>query len=176
MRHAKSLLSEVMRHAVEAGAIGDNPVSGITVPRGQPTPRRTPAWDERWGMPRTIPWAQVAALLAAVPRPEDALLIELIELIVACRLRFSEATALRRGDVDLIGHRVRVERTLSCAGGQQAFEAVKRPEDRRAVYVPSPAFGKLSAHVRALPSEPELLLFTGERGNAWWLSGFTRSV
>jgi integrase len=106
---------------------------------------------------------QLYALASAVPERFRALVLTAGIL----GLRWSEAIALRLGDVDLEHGVLSVRQTVQEVGGAVTIvEATKSEAGRRSMTVPPTLVGELDKHVRTFraDAEPDALVFTGPRG------------
>lgn len=121
------LLSAALAGAVTAGHIVANPAAGTRLPRG-----------EKQEMV-FLNHEDFATLLAAVPehwRP-------LVEFLVASGARWSEATALKPGDVDRTHNTVRITRAWKRGGGGYRIGPPKTRRSVRTINVPPSVLAKL---------------------------------
>src|SRR2546421_402228 len=86
----------------------------------------------------------------------------LVRLCGFCGLRQGEALALRPGDVDWLGRRIRVDWTLNLR--TQVREEPKSVQSRRWVTMPSVVADALSRHVKEYPSDGWVF---HNRGEPW---------
>jgi integrase len=112
---------------------------------------------------RMIPTvAEVETLVQAMP---DRLGL-LVLLAAWCGFRRGELLALRRCDVDLMHGSIRIERTVhQLRDGSLVLGPPKTDAGRRTVHYPLTLADAVTSHLSAfVASEPESLLFTGEKG------------
>lgn len=89
----------------------------------------------------------------------------LVLLAVFAPLRWGEVAALRRCDIDLAGHTVRVERQLTELGGGFAYAPPKSDAGQRLVVFPEVITGDLAAHLAAFVAPgDDALAFTNRTG------------
>jgi len=137
------------RFLTEAGALGGDPTSGIRAPRSE---HRLPSFLVR---------KEVERLFAAPTDggPRDLRDLAILELLYSTGIRLSELTSLRRRDIDLRGHVMRV---------------IGKGNKERRVPVGRAAARALDRYLAARPEGaggPETPLFTNRRGGP--LSGRT---
>lgn len=105
--------------------------------------------------------AELLALADAMPPQHRALTL----LCGLCGLRFGEAVALRRRDVDLEAGVVSVARTAVRAGGTKTTNAPKTAAGKRAVAMPALVVVSLREHLAAHPVRGrDAILFPGRDG------------
>lgn len=120
-------LSAALAGAVIAGHIAANPAASTRLPRGEK--------QEMVFLSRE----HFARLLAEIPehwRP-------LVEFLVASGARWSEATALKPGDVDRAHHTVRITRAWKRGGGGYRVGPPKTRRSVRTINVPASVLDKL---------------------------------
>ena len=152
MYHA--ILSAACRQAVKWGWIDR-----------APTERATPPKVERKEMVVPTP-EQLSALIKAA-EDDDPVLATAIALAALTGARRGELVALRWSDVDLDGGKVRIERALTVAGGEQHIGPTKthasrgRPRRRRAFVLRSAGLhAELSARADSpLVDDPFILCY-----------------
>ena len=112
--------------------------------------------------PDVLTLAELLALAEAMPRRHRALTL----LAGLCGLRFGEAVALRRRDVDLEGGIIRVTRTAVRTGGVKTTGPPKTEAGRRSVAMPRAVVDALETHLLEFPvTHRDGLIFTGRDGN-----------
>ena len=106
--------------------------------------------------------AEVEKIARGVPERYYALVL----LLAWSGLRFGEATALRRKDIDLQNGTVRVsQRIYRDASGTTAIDSPKTRRGRRTVHVPTHVTEALRAHLAAYPAIGDALVFRTVNGN-----------
>ena len=146
---AYRLLRAVLRTAVDDDVIRRNPcrVKGADQEHAAERPTLTPT--------------QVAELAHRMP-PR---LVALVMLGTYASLRWGELAALRRGDLDLSGATVRVERTQVQVAGRLTEGPPKSRAGRRIVAVPPTLVPLLRRHIAEYVKEgTDALVFTGPTG------------
>lgn len=83
-----------------------------------------------------------------------------LDLVSRC---YGEAVALRRRRVDFLRRRQHVEESLAEVSGQLIFGPTKSHAER-ALPIPPSLMTELEQHLATIDSDPEALLFTGEKG------------
>jgi integrase len=148
--HAYAVLTSVMGQALDDELIEKNPCrvkSG-----GRAKVKREP---------EVLTLPELLALADAMPEHHRALTL----LCGLCGLRFGEAVALRRRDVDLDRGLVHVTRTATREGKEKTTGAPKTAAGSRAVAMPRLVVDALRTHLAAQPvTGPEVLAFPGRDG------------
>ena len=121
VRKAYQLLAATLDAAVDSDLLARSPARGIRLPRVERSEMRFLTSDE------------LADLLGAIPARYQVL----VRTAAYTGLRFGELAGLRRGDVDPLRRRLRVERSLSEVRGKVMVEDPKTAASRRAVALPS---------------------------------------
>ncbi len=149
--HAYSLLRQIMDAAVTDELIDRNPCNV----RGG-TKART-AHD-----PDVLTLAELLKLAGEMPERHRALTL----LCGLCGLRFGEAVALRRRDVDLAKGTVRITRTYVRDGNSKTTGPPKTAAGRRTVHMPQLVVDAMRAHLRDTPitGGRDSLVFPGANG------------
>lgn len=156
-RQALRVVTAVLRLAIRSGYIAKNPSEGIELPE---PPKR-----ERYLTP-----VEVARLADALSPGYDALVL----VMAFGGLRWGEAVALRRRDVDVERGRLMVSRSLiEKPGGGFMFKATKTAR-ARTVVVPPGVADRLIRHMSANSEDMETLVFTSTRGQPLRRSNFSR--
>ncbi|MEV0594470.1 tyrosine-type recombinase/integrase [Nonomuraea cavernae] len=155
VRQAYRLLSQIMMAAVNNELIKSSPCRGVRLPR-------MPATE-----PHILTPGEVGALAAAMRKPHSLIVL----LLAYGGLRIGEAFALRRRHVDLDGGLVTIAESLAEIAGRHVFDTPKSHQ-KREVTLPVFVINELRDHLAMLPSDPDVLLFTGKTGkplhyNAW---------
>lgn len=149
--HAYQVLKSIMTQAEDDGWVTRNPCrirSG-----GRAAPRREP---------EVLTLEELLTLAEAMPERHRALAL----LCGLCGLRFGEAAALRRRDVDLTARVVRVTRTAVRAGGKKTTGPPKSQAGRREVAMPALVAEAIRAHMPLFAAAGrDGLLFPGLDGN-----------
>lgn len=114
------VLSQILDAAVRDGRVARNPARGVKLPR---QPRREAQYFE----PRDI-----ERIARALPEPYDLV----VRVLGTLGIRFGEAAALRRRDIDPLRRRLRVEGSLVEIGGRITTGPTKSHQTRS---VPCPA-------------------------------------
>jgi integrase len=144
-------LVAIMNAAVDADLIPRSPVRGLHLESA-----------ERRSRP-TITTRQLYELADEVP-PRFRTLILLAGVL---GLRWSEAIALRVGDLDFDENRVRIVRTVQEVSGRiKIVDATKSSASRRTMAAPTPPMQELAEHLDAFRPDAASgdLVFVGERG------------
>lgn len=111
--------------------------------------------------PEVLTLAELLSLAEAMPGHHRALTL----LCGLTALRFGEAVALRRRDVDLDTGTVRVVQTATRAGGTKGTNAPKTEAGRREVAVPAVVVAALREHLADQPvTGRDALVFPGRDG------------
>ena len=144
--HLRSLLSKVIRTAVEWSYLSDNPVHGVKMPeRSLKRPHRFLSLDE------------VRRLIAASEEPVRTIVL----LAVMTGLRIGEILALRWGRINFAAGTLRVEET--CYKG--TFGTPKTRASRREVPLTGAVVEALQAHrMRSNSIADETLVFATRHG------------
>ncbi|MGQ0843170.1 MAG: tyrosine-type recombinase/integrase [Sporichthyaceae bacterium] len=145
------LLRAILGVAVADDAIAANPCRMRSA--GNPKPAR-PA--------RSLNVEEVRALADAVPERYRALIL----VLAFGGLRFGEATALRRSDVQDASGTLRVERSVRYLGGRWLVGEPKTEAGRRTVALPATIAEALAVHLqRFVADDGEALVFGTSTGN-----------
>jgi integrase len=148
--HAYGLLRTVLATAVHDGEIPANPchIRGAgNVKRARPI--------------RTLTATELAQLVDAMPPKHRALTL----MSVYCALRFGEAAALRRSDIDLETGIIRVRRGVVRVGGKATFGPPKSDAGVRDVHMPRLVVDAMREHLRThISGGREGLVFPGTNG------------
>src|SRR5262249_55739159 len=115
------VLSQILDAAVRDGRVARNSARGIKLPRQQ---RREAEYFEPGEIERSA---------QAMPEPYDLL----VRVLGPVGLRFGEAAALRRRDIDLLRRRLRVEDSLAEIGGRITAGPTKSHQTRSVPVPPS---------------------------------------
>lgn len=111
--------------------------------------------------PEVLTLPELLTLAQAMPRQHRALTL----VAGLCGLRFGEAVALRRRDVDLEGGIIHVTRTAVRSGGTKTTGPPKTDAGRRTVAMPRAVVEALTKHLLEFPvANREALLFPGRDG------------
>jgi integrase len=111
--------------------------------------------------PEVLTLPELLTLAQAMPRQHRALTL----VAGLCGLRFGEAVALRRRDVDLEGGTIHVTRTAVRSGGTKTTGPPKTDAGRRTVAMPRAVVEALTKHLQEFPvANREALLFPGRDG------------
>jgi integrase len=102
--------------------------------------------------------AEVDALAAAIPEPWRTA----VELAAWCHLRLGEVLGLERRDIDILHHRIHIERTSYEVGGKLQIGPPKTEAGRRTVSIPPHLISSLEGHLR---------VFVGPRASSPLLTG-----
>ena len=148
--HAYSLLRSIMATAVSDDLAATNPcrIRGGGSARTQHTTK-------------VASLAELEVMVEAVPEHRRPLLL----LAAWCGLRFGELAELRRGDVDLDGGVLRVQRGVTRAAGQVFIGDPKSTAGRRTVSIPPHLLPVLERHLRLRTGPaPDALLFPARHG------------
>ena len=159
---AYRLLRSMLTTAVDDEFIGRNPciLRGAGVERSAERP--------------VISIAEVAALSDVIDPRYRALVL----LATWAGLRFGEAAALRRGDIDLASSTVRIERQLQeLKSGELQVGPPKTDAGRRVVSLPPHVLPELERHLKAfVRAEESSLVFTSPDAGLMRRSNFNRRV
>ncbi|MDQ3527473.1 MAG: site-specific integrase [Actinomycetota bacterium] len=149
--HAYQVLASIMRQAEDDDVITRTP---CRIRSGG----RSPVKRE----PEVLTMAELLALADAMPEKHRAFTL----LSGLCGLRFGEAAALRRRDVDLDAATLTVARTAVRAGGRKSTNAPKTRAGRRTVAMPNVVVEAMREHLRTgISGGRDGLIFPGEDGN-----------
>jgi integrase len=147
------ILSKTLRAAVEDGCLGRNPAERLDLPR-----------IEREEM-RFLAPSDVVTLADTI----GARFRALVFLGAYGGLRLGEMLALRRNRVDLLHQAVDVAETVGHPDGRLFVGAPKTRAGRRRVPLPRIVVDVLGDHIAEYGTEPDGLLFPGDKGG--YLSG-----
>jgi len=136
-RQARSVLSQVLEHAVDTGALRANPARGVKV-NGN---------SDR--VMQFLGASQVAHLADEADRVEAGS-GTLVYLLAFGGLRWGEAAALRRGRCDLLRSQIHVRESVSEVRGELHFGETKTGKNRT-IIVPGFLRDRLAAHMGTDP-------------------------
>ncbi len=137
-RQARSVLSQVLEHAVDTGALRANPARGVRV-NGN---------SDRVML--FLDASQVARLADEADSVEDGS-GTLVYLLAFGGLRWGEAAALRRGRCDLLRSQIHVRESVSEVRGELHFGDTKTGKNR-VIIVPGFLRDRLAAHMANDPA------------------------
>jgi integrase len=159
---AYRLLRAVLNTAVDDGDLLRNPC------------RIRGAGDEHPAERPTLAIDQVLALAGQMPNRYSALVL----VAAFASLRFGEATALRRGDVDLSTGIIVIRSSYSeRSNGSIELGPPKSRAGRRAIVLPKTITDALTGHLAAFVGpEPDALVFCGPTGRPLRRSNFNRTA
>jgi len=159
---AYRLLRAILMTAVDDGTLARNPCR-IKGAGSEPTPER-PVLDV----------GQVLTLAQSMAPPLGLLVL----VTTFGSLRWGEATALRRMDLDLNAGTLQIRSALvERSTGELLRGLPKSRAGLRTVTLPRPVVDLLSAHLdEHVGAEPESLIFVGDKGAALRRSNFNRSA
>lgn len=150
-RQARSVLSQVLEHAVDAGVLRANPALGVKVPGN----------SDRVVL--FLDASQVSRLADEVERLEDGS-GALVYLLAFGGLRWGEAAALRRGRCDLLRSQVHIREAVSEVRGEMHFGETKTGKNRTIV-LPGFLRDRLAAHMATAPgADAEAFVFADSKG------------
>jgi integrase len=149
--HVHRLLHRVFGHAVKWGVVGSNPLAAAEPPRVDQAEIEILTAD------------QIRAVLEALRGRPLLYIVAVIGL--ATGMRRGEIAALRWGDVDLEGGKIRVERSLEQTNAGLAVKAPKTKAGRRTIAVPPSIAGELRVHWRE-QQEQRMALGLGKAGDS----------
>lgn len=148
--HAYQVLSTIMKQAEDDELI-------VRTPCRIRAGGRTKAAHE----PEVLTRAELFALADAMPRQHRALTL----VCGMCTLRFGEAVALRRRDVDLEARTITVVRNATRAAGVKTVGPPKTKAGVRTVTMPPSVADALREHLEEFPvSGRDALIFPGRNG------------
>ncbi|MFV2195706.1 tyrosine-type recombinase/integrase [Nocardiopsis sp. LOL_012] len=149
IRGVHLVLLSVMDWAVKTKKIGENPARGVPLPKLPPRSH--------------VYLSHVEVERLALAAREDA---TLIRFLAYTGVRWSEASALTVGNLDLVTRRAQIKQAYKDNKGKLTMGAPKKGETRA---VPVPSF--LVPELRALVEgrSAEALVFTAPRGGPIWL-------
>lgn len=147
--HVHRLLHRVLGHAVKWGILASNPATAAEPPR-----------VERTEIDILSP-EQIGVTLHAL-RGRPVYPVAVIGL--ATGMRRGEIAALRWGDIDLDGGKIRVDRSLEQTNDGLVFKAPKTKAGRRVISIPPSIVAELRAHWRA-QQQQRLALGLGKAGD-----------
>ena len=139
-----NVLHQVLSYAVRSRMLTVNPATDIDLPR-KPTSKK-----------RYLTHQQVADLATECGDWDVFVLV-----LAYCGLRFGEATALRRQDIDLERARIEVHSSVERVNGHYSIGPTKTHE-RRSVPIPPPVLELLNRRIAAW--SPDRLVFPGAAG------------
>jgi integrase len=144
INQAYHVFRQVLGYAVRSKMLSGNPATDIDLPRKPETEKRY------------LTHQQVADL-AAESGGYDVLVL----VLAYCGLRWGEATALKRRDIDLDRARIKVNASVEHVGQEYRLGPTKTHE-RREVPIPPPVLTLLRDRVESWA--PERLVFPGDDG------------
>ena len=148
VRQARQVLGMLFNAAIENRAIARSPVAGVKVPR-----------EERREM-KILTAEQVSMIAEAVPDRYRAL----VYLLAYGGLRWGEATALRRGRINILRSRVEVKESVAETGSGLHYGPTKTYQ-ARSVAIPAFLKDMLEHHLdEYVADDPDALVFTTEAG------------
>lgn len=149
--HAYQVLSSIMKQAEDDGLI---PRSPVRIKAGGKTPTQRE--------PEVLTLAELLALADAMPERHRPLTL----LSGLCGLRFGEAVALRRRDIDLDAGMLKVRHTFVRANGTKSLGPTKTKAGTRDVAMPPLVIDALREHLERLPitGGRDGLVFAGKDG------------
>ncbi|MCT1617655.1 tyrosine-type recombinase/integrase [Janibacter hoylei] len=148
--HAYQVLGAIMAQAEDDELITRSPVR--IKAGGRSKVRREP---------EVLTRAELFALADAMPEKHRALTL----ICGLCGLRFGEAVALRRRDIDLEARTIAVARTAIRADGKKVAGPPKTAAGRRTVAMPPSVAEALREHLKSQPvSGRDALIFPGANG------------
>jgi integrase len=149
LRKVQVVLSSILSEGIELGLLRENPAARMRLA----SPPRTEM---------TILTAEeIKALADSIPRASDRLAIY---VAAYCGLRAGELWALQRRDIDLLHHRLYVQRALKDLRGHLEFGDTKTYGSRRTVSLPAFLGAMLAEHMETMPASPDALLFVSPGG------------
>ena len=158
---AYQLLNRVMSSAVEARYLAANPCS-IRGAAREPT-----------GQMRIATVEQVIVIATAVPPRYQALVL----VAAFGGLRWGELAGLRRKRIDLAAGTIVVAEQLLEVRGAFTFGPAKSAAGHRTVTLPAAVLAVLAEHLaRYVRTDPDALVFLGDRGGYLRRSNFNRRV
>lgn len=146
-RQAVIVLRLMLDDAVDDRLIARNPADRIKLPK-------IPHKEAEYFDPDVAD-----RILNAVPNEYRLL----FRVLATLGLRYGEAVALRRRNVDFLRRRLRVEESLAEVSGELIFGPTKSHAER-AIPIPPSLMAELEQHLEAIDADPNTLLFTGEKG------------
>jgi integrase len=150
IREAWVVLSQILDAAVRDGRTARNPTRGVKLPTLQ---RR----EAEYFQPR-----EIKRIAQAMPEPYDLL----VRLLGTLGLRFGEAAALRRRDIDQLRRRLRIEGSLAEIGGR-IIAGPTKSHQTRSVPVPPSLLNALEDHLeKRVAVDADDLVFAGPKGPA----------
>lgn len=159
-RQALQLVRQILDAGVADDLIRTNPAAAVDLP-SLPEPKA-----------EYLTADEAARLIAATPRPWDALVM----MLIFGGLRWGEAVALRRGHCDLLRSQLLVSESAAEVAGRVVIGDTKTHQ-RRTVFLPPPARARLAEHLAGLPgADRDALVFTAPRGGVVRYSNFRRRV
>ncbi len=159
-RNAHNLFAAIIRSAVYDDLIKDTPSKGIKI-------AKQPDLD-----PTIFTPEQVHAVADAAGPPNSVLTL----LLAYSGVRWGEAAALRRQDVDFLRRRLHVRRSVADVNGKLIFGTTKTHQNR---YVALPPFlvDALELHLdEFVPASPDALIFCDRKGGPLRLQNWRRRV
>jgi integrase len=156
IRQAHRVLSQTLDAAVCDGRVARNSARGVKLPRMQRS-------EAQYFEPSVI-----ESIAFAMPEPYDLL----VRVLGTLGLRFGEAAALRRRNVNLLQRRLRVEESLAEVSGRISVGPTKS-HAARSVPLPASLVVQLEAHLgRRVGADANAFVFTGPQGGPLRYSAF----
>ncbi len=166
IRRSLNALRQTLVVAVTAGIISTNPATGIHIPR---PPRRvmyplTIEQVEALAEAISHPTLKTAGNGAQVGRSTRLDLGLVVRLAAYCGLRAGELWALRRRDLDLTAHTIRIRESVTEVEGELKFGPTKTGA-MRAVTWPATLDTAILEHLSTRPEDPNTLVFSSQTGS-----------
>ncbi|UGU31362.1 site-specific integrase [Mycolicibacterium smegmatis] len=152
VKNKRDFLSGALKAAVKSGLLSANPAEGV----------RNPRWDRREMV--FLDKAEFSLLLESVTehwRP-------LVQFLVSSGCRWSEATALRPSDIDVVAGTVRISKAWKTGAGGYQLGTPKTRKSVRTVNVPA-------AVLEQLDLSGEWVFTNSGRGRGRFADGVTRN-
>jgi len=162
-RQARSALSSVLEHAVDAGALRANPARGVKVSGNSD---REMLFLDAGQVSRLVDEAE------RVEKESGALVL----LLAFSGLRWGEAAALRRGRCDLLRSQIHIREAVSEVSGHMHFGETKTGK-ARTVVLPGFLRDRLAAHLAAQDTDdPRAFVFADSKGGPLRISNWRYRV
>jgi integrase len=150
------VLSQILDAGVRDGRVARNSARGVKLPRLQ---RREAEYFEP---------SEIDRIVRAMPEPYDLL----VRVLGTLGLRFGEAAALRRRNVDPLRRRLRIEESLAEVRGRISAGPTKSHQTRSVAVPPSLAAALEDHLAQRVAADPDHLVFTGPKGAPLRYSAF----
>lgn len=162
IKNILNALKPILSTAVRDGALFANPAREVKIPDADQMPRS-----------QYIPAGEIVSLTASMEKKDGLLVI----FAAFTGLRAGECGGLRVGDIDFLGRKILVQRSVCEAHGRIQFTT---PKSNKARSVPVPQFliDLLAEHLakRGVAADPTAQVFTSRNGEIYRHSNFYKRI